>query len=56
MDDEASNVCDVEEVSSAAESLDENTRTKLAVFPAPKVSTTGKGIASNHMDQMTLLE
>ena len=46
----------MEEESSTAESLDEDTRTKLVATPTPKVSNTRKGIVSNHMAHMMLLE
>ena len=56
IDDAASNVGNREEASSDTESLDEETRPKLAVLPMPKFCATRKGFTSNLIDQMTLLE
>ena len=56
MDEAASNVYDMEEASSATESLDEETRSTLVAFPIIKVFITRKGIAYNCMQQMVLLE
>ena len=50
MDEAALNVYDMEEASSATESSDEETRTKLNAFPTPKVSTAWKGAASDRME------
>ena len=56
MEELTSNVCETEEVSSSNESLDEETRAKLAIFPLPKVSNTRKYIVSNCVEQVTLLK
>ena len=56
MEQAASNAHDVEEAPSPNESLDEDIGTKFVVLPIPKVSTSIKGVASNHIEQMTLLE
>ena len=56
MDEVASNDYDVEEASHAAESLDREISTMLAVSSMPKFSTSRKGAASDCGEQMTLLE
>ena len=50
MEEAASNTCEMEESSSANESLDEEAKTKLTALPLPKISATRKVIASNHME------
>ena len=56
MDEVASNTCDVKEASSGTESSDEETMSKLAALSFPNASLTRKGIFSNRMEQMMLLD
>ena len=56
MEEAAPNVYDMEEVSSATRSLNEETASNLDALIITKISTARKGVGSNCMKHMVLLE
>ena len=56
MEEAGSNVLEIETAPSADETLDKYTWSNLVALTCPKVSQTRKGAASNHTEQMIILD